>query len=143
MNIEGKKRIHITCPKCHHDYQFDGDALFQEKRRLAEELTVINAKISAYRDEHDCSKNALKYDSYYKRLVRRKNEIQAQYSVAKTDVANASHIAELDIFIAFKKKLFDIYGKETIMAILDECEEEMNYRDYDLAKQNHTNFNNV
>ena len=143
MNLEGKNRINIMCPKCHYEYSFNGNALFQKKRKLSEELSVIKAKISAYRAEHDCSKEALKYDSYYKNLIRRKNELEAQYSVAKTEVANASNIAEIDLFIAFKKKLFEKYGKEEMMKIIEECEEEMQYRDYDMAVQNHTNFENV
>lgn len=143
MNLEGKKRINIMCPKCRYEYSFNGDSLFQNKRKLNEELAVIKAKISAYRAEHNCNKNFLQNDGYYKTLIRRKNELEAQYSVAKTEVANASNIAELDLFIAFKKKLFERYGKEEMMQIIRECEDEMQYRDYDMAIQTHTNFENV
>ena len=70
MNIEGKKRIVITCPHCHKDYAFNGDYLYQRKRKLAEETSVIIAQLTAYREEHSLSKKELQKDAYYKKLMR-------------------------------------------------------------------------
>lgn len=143
MKIEGKKRINITCPKCHHDYAINGDALYQRKRQLIEEMEIIKAQMSAYKDEHNYSKSMLNSDGYYKKLRRRLKEKQAEYATVKTDIANADTITEINLFGAFKKKLFEVYGKEEIVKLLEECEEDMQYRDYDLAIQHHTNFNNI
>lgn len=137
MNIAGKTRIVITCPKCHHEYTFNGDALFQRRRQLAEEIRAIEAKKKAFKEENP--DNYL----YYLKLQRNLEEKKAQQAQIKTDVANATQISEVTKFIAFKKKCFQEFGKERICKLLDEVEEEMQYRDYDLAKQTYTNFNNV
>lgn len=140
MKIEGKKRIVITCPKCHHEYSFNGDALFQRKRALAEQIKIIEAKKIAFKEEHpDCYKK----NPYYLKLQRSLEETRAQLSEVKTDYANASHISELNLHIAFKKKCMQEFGREKIIRMLEECEEEMQFNDYDLAKQTYTNFNNV
>ena len=143
MNIEGKKRIVITCPHCHKDYAFNGDYLYQRKRKLAEETSVIIAQLTAYREEHSLSKKELQKDAYYKKLKRRLNEKQAESTLVKTEISNASNISELNLYWAVKKKLFQIYGKEPIMKIIEECEEEMQYNDYDMEIQRYTNFNNI
>lgn len=140
MKIEGKKRIVNTCPECNHEYSFNGDALFQRKRALEEQIKIIEAKKKAFKEEnHD---NYRKHP-YYLKLQRNLEEKKAQQAQIKTDVANATQISEVTKLIAFKKKCFQEFGKEKICKLLDEVEEEMQYRDYDLAKQTYTNFNNA
>lgn len=140
MKIEGKKRIVITCPKCHHEYIFNGDELWQRKRYLAEQVKIIEAKKMAFKEENP---KGYKKNPYFRKLQRNLEEVRAQLSEVKTDYANASHISELNMYVAFKKRMMQEYGKETIIRILKEIEEEMQFRDYDLAKQTYTNFDNA
>lgn len=139
MDIRSKPRINICCPKCHHEYFFNGDKLNQQKNELKEEMSVITARINAYKSEHF----SVKQDPYYKSLLRRKAEINVQYSKAKNDVANACNIAELELFIIFKKRLMEIYGKDEIVKILKECEEDMLGNSNETRIQRYSNFQNV
>ena len=142
MNIKGKKRINIVCPKCHYEYLINGDALHHRKMALAEEIEVIKSKIVAMKAEAP-NKEALNRDPRYRSLKRRYNEVMANYMAVKNDIKNAADLSELDIFVAFKKKLKNLYGNDFVNDLLKECEEEMQYNDYDMAIQKYNHFDGV
>lgn len=143
MDVRGRKRVVVTCPHCHKDYGFNGDAIYRNKAYWSEQVSILKAKITAYKAEWDGNKDSLNKDSYYKNLKRRMNEATANLIKAKTELANASMISEQNLMILFKKKLCMKYGQEEIMKLLKESEEEMVYNDYDLAKQRYNRFSGV
>lgn len=127
------KPLHFTCPKCHADFEFAGGKAMREKTELAKEIEVIKAKMQTHRNQYG-------KDGYYRKLVKEFQDRSARYTEVKQIVQLASEISELQLFYAFKKECKRRFGEEVINKILEECEEALSYRVYDMAIQNHTNF---
>ncbi len=131
------KPIHITCPKCHTDFEFAGKDLVREKNRLKNEIGIIKAKMRTQ------NLNYGKNNKYYKKLTKQLEDKLNEYRVVKQNVQLACEQSEIQLFILFKKMCKERFGDEVVNKMLIECENEMSYRIYDLAKQNHTNFDGV
>ena len=128
------KPIHFTCPKCHADFEFAGGTLVKRSDDLKKEIAVLMARMQSHKNEYG-------KDRYYKNLVRQLQEKQAQYREIKSQVQLASEQSEIHLFILFKKACKKKWGDEVIDKMLIECEQELSYRTYDMAIQNHNNFN--
>lgn len=131
-----KKPIHFTCPKCKADFEFAGGEIMRQKNELLEDIKVIKARMQNHRNEHG-------KDGYYFKLVKQLNDKEAQYQKAKHAVQIASEQSEIHLFILFKMECKRRFGDEVINQILEECEQELTYRVYDMAIQDHTNFENA
>ena len=130
------KPIHFTCPKCKTDFEFNGGQLVKRKNQLKEEITVLQARMQNHKSEYG-------KDKYYQKLVVQKKEKEAQLQQIKTQVQIASEQSEIHLFILFKKECRKLLGDEVVNKLLEECEQELSYRAYDTAIQNHNNFNGV
>lgn len=130
------KPIHFTCPKCRTDFEFNGGKLAQQKADMAYQITVIKAKMQAHRNEYG-------KDKYYYSLARKEKELTAEYTKIKKLVQLASEQSEAQLFILFKKECMARFGKEEVIKILKECEQEMSYRTYDMAIQDHNTFDGM
>jgi hypothetical protein len=130
------KPIHFTCPKCRADFEFNGGDLVRQKNQISEEMQVLTAKMQACKEEQ--GKN-----EYYHRLVRRYEEKKSQLMALKHAIQLASEQSEVQLFILFKKECMRRYGKEEIIKILKECENEMCFRTYDMAIQDHNTFDGM
>lgn len=143
MNSREYKRVSITCPKCKTMYSIDEQGLRTRKRELQELLGILRAKMAAFRNEHP-SKNAQNKHPYYKKLKRQYAETEVQLKQVKNDISNLSDISKRELFEAFKIALYNKYGKDEIIKILLECEDDLRMNSvYDTAKQTHTNFEGV
>lgn len=134
MDIKNvRKPIHFTCPKCHADFEFNGGDIVRRKNELREELNILLAKMQTRRNEYG-------KDSYYKHLSKLMKDKQVEYGKAKKAVQIASEQSEIHLFILFKAEMRKLLGDEVVDKILQECEDELSYRVYDMAIQNHNNF---
>jgi len=127
------KPIHITCPKCHYDLEFNGGKYVSEKNELADDIRTLKARMQTYRNEYG-------KDGYYYRLVKQLKDKEVQYSRAKHMVQLLSEQSEINLFCLFKKVCMKEFGEEKITKMLQECEDELVYRNSEIRKQNHTNF---
>lgn len=128
-----RKPIHFTCPKCRSDFEFAGGKLVKEKNELAQRLSVIEAKMQNRRNE--CGK-----DAYYYKLLKEKKDILPRYTAVKQAVQLASEQSEIHLFIMFKKRLCEKYGKEEIIKLLQEFEDDLSYTTEELMRQKYNNF---
>lgn len=127
------KPIHITCPKCHYELEFNGGKVMAEKNELADDIRTLKARMQTHRNQYG-------KDSYYYSLLKQLKEKETHYIRAKQMVQLLSEQSEINLFILFKKACMKEFGTEKITAMLQECEDELVYRTSEMAKQNHTNF---
>lgn len=130
------KPIHFTCPKCRADFEFDGGKIVRYKNDLKYEISVLKARMQNHRNDYG-------KDGYYFKLAKQLKEKEAQYSQAKQAVQMASEQSEIHLFILFKKECKKRFGDEIINKILAECEQELSFRVYDMAKQDHNTFSGM
>ena len=130
------KPLHFTCPKCHADFEFNGNKAAREKAELSREIEIIKAKMQTHRNQYG-------KDGYYRKLVKQLQDKNARYSEVRQLVQMGSETGELQKYALFKKKCKQRFGEEVINELLNECEEELSYRIYDMAIQDHTNFENA
>jgi len=128
-----KKPIHFTCPKCHADFEFAGGEIVKRKNEVAHDVALLLSAIQKEKAEHGKT-------TRLKRLNVKLSEKQAELQRMKTAVQIASEQSELHLFILFKKECMKRFGEEVIVKMLEECEQELSYRVYDMAIQNHNNF---
>lgn len=131
-----KKPIHFTCPKCHSDFEFAGGDIVKRKNELANEIGIIQAKMKTH-------KNLCGKDKYYHNLDKQLKDKMNQLREAKQAVQLASEQSEIHLFILFKKACKEKFGVELVNKMLEECENELSYKVYDMAIQKFNNFNNL
>lgn len=131
------KPIHFKCPKCGYDLHFNGSALIRKKADLINEKHIIMAKMATYK-----ANGGIK-DEYYKKLIKKNADIDTQIASIKNQISFAADEGERQMFIAFKKACKRKWGDEVINQMLIDLEDDFSYSDYDMAIQNHTNFDNV
>ena len=133
---KANKPIHIRCPYCKKDLQYNGASIKTQKEGLLRRISVINDKI---RDEKDPQRK--------KELKKKLNETKFKLKLLSEDVHMLSQLSETETLKIFKRKSKKYLGEELYLRLVKESEEQyledntFNY--YDLARQNFTNFNGV
>lgn len=130
------KPIHFTCPKCRTDFEFNGGKLAQKKADMAYQIQVLKARMQTHRNRYG-------KDGYYHKLVKEEKELEAEYSKIKRLVQLACEQSENQLFILFKKECMARFGKEEVIKVLKDCEDQMSYRTYDMAIQDHNTFDGM
>lgn len=133
---KANKPIHIRCPYCKKDLQYNGASIKSQKEGLLQRISVINAKI---KDEKDPQRK--------KELKKKLNDTKFKLKLLSEDIHMLSQLSETETLKIFKRKSKKYLGEELYLRLVKESEEQyledntFNY--YDLAKQNFTNFNGV
>lgn len=136
MNLKQTKPIHLRCPKCGHDFAYNSNHIEKEIDRLKCEISSIMSRIENYKREH---KNWVK-DTDYRNLQFALKRRQAQLvEIKKARKATKIQI-ELQVNSIFRQLVRDRLGKEEVVKLLKEAEEQMVYYDWDMAKQTFTRF---
>lgn len=128
-----KKPIHITCPKCHYEYELNGGQIIAEKNRLLDDFMTLKAIAQHHRNTYGKNKK-------YKELLKDLKTAEVKYIRAKQMVQFAAEQSEIHLFILFKKMCIEKLGKDEVIKMLEECENELSYRTDELAKQRFNNF---
>lgn len=129
------KPIHFTCPKCHADFEFAGGEIVKQKNDIHQHLMIVNAKIQTELKRKHGHKTPYYYD-----LMKQAEDLKTQYSAIKKAAQLASEQSEIHLFILFKIACKKRWGDEVINKMLKECEEELVFKNYDMAIQKHNNF---
>lgn len=133
---KANKPIHIRCPYCKRDLQYNGASIKSQKEGLLQRINVINAKI---KDEKDPQRK--------KELKKKLNDTKFKLKLLSEDIHMLSQLSETETLKIFKRKSKKYLGEELYLRLVKESEEQyledntFNY--YDLARQNFTNFNGV
>lgn len=140
MDLRQNKPIHLRCPKCGHDFSFNGNKIIQEKQSVAKEIQTLMAKMS---DMVSQNGSLVKKSPEYKRLKARLEDAQLRSQALKNLNRNLSEFSELERYKIFHKKVKSVLGDEKTIQLIKESEDELVYRDYDMAIQKFTNFDGV
>lgn len=128
-----KKPLHLHCPNCGHDISINGVKVKRNYDEARERVVIIEAKIANERKKNGKS-------AYYRKLIKDLEEAKVKVIKAKNDWSSICNHGEHELFILFKKKMCARYGRDKIIKIIEECEDEMFYHDNEFMKQNHNNF---
>lgn len=140
MELKQEKPIHLRCPKCGYDFAYNTNHVEGEIDKLKKEITSIESQIAQYKVE-----NPEEYQSeeWYKRAKKAVALKQVQISkLKKARKATATEI-KLQTFSIFRALVAERIGKEEMLKLLKQAEDEMIYYDYDMATQTFTRFEGV
>lgn len=133
---KAKKTIHIKCPYCKKDLQYNGASIKSQKKGLIRKIEVL------YKKQDKCTS------------ASKKKEIQKSIDAAKADLKRISEdvhmlsqLSEMETLKIFKRKVRKLIGEETFIRLCEESEkeylEENTFNYYDLAIQRFNHFDNI
>lgn len=115
------KRITRTCPYCKKEIAFNGMKMQEEIDNVKEQLAGLQKR----KKEYLADTGRRKTDEYYRRMKVQEQKLQNMLQTMNENMRNLRAISEAEKFEALKQKLYAKYGREEIIALLEECEEEM------------------
>ena len=137
MDLKQTKPIHLKCPKCGHDFACNGNHIEEEYFSLKVKANSIKAKMAELKDKC-CTPTA-----EYKRLCRLYADTNAKISAIKKVRSALSDESERQLFKVFRNLVKRELGEEVTMKLLHEAEEELCFREYDMAVQKNNRFSGV
>ena len=140
MELKQTKPIHLRCPKCGYDFSYNTNHIEEEMNRLNNEVTSLSRQIAQYKAEKP--KNFAK-NEWYKKAKKAVAIKQAQLSEYKKARKATNVEIQLQTFQIFKNLVSERIGREEMLKLIKEAEDEMIYYDYDMATQKFTRFDGV
>lgn len=137
MDLKQTKPIHLKCPKCGHDFACNGNHIEEEYYSLKVKANSIKAKMAELKDKC-CTTTA-----EYKRLCRLHADTNAKITAIKKVRSALSDESERQLFKVFRNLVKRELGEEVTMKLLHEAEEELCFREYDMAVQKNNRFSGV
>ena len=137
MELKQAKPIHLRCPKCGYDFSYNTNHIEEEVDKLKNEITSISRQIAQYKAENSSDYNS---KEWYKKAKKAVSIRQAQLSEVKKARKAAAVEIQLQTFQIFKNLVAERIGKEEMLKLIKEAEDEMIYYDYDMATQKFTRF---
>lgn len=134
------KKMHLICPKCRHDLEYDREYIDRKEEQLRMEISSIDRQLQDFKAKNP---TGYKTDSWYRSAVKAKVTKQSQLSELRNFKKTANVHRELQLYHALKAYTKRQLGEEKYKKLMAELEEEMHYNAYDMAKQNHNNFQGV
>lgn len=138
MDLKQKKPIHLRCPKCGHDFACNTNRIEEDYHIAKNKAANLKAKLAELNDKN-ISKNAPEY----KRLKRLHEDAIAQIVAIKKVRQALNREMEIQKYNIFKKLVKGIIGEQKTIELLKEAEDEMAFREYDMAIQKNNRFNGV
>lgn len=137
MDIQkAKKPIHIQCPYCHKDLQYNGASIKSRKEGMIKRLDSLSRKLK----EANTSKEKANLKYQQKKTLR-------ELKMLSEDIHMLSQLSEIETLKIFKRKVGQIIPKEQYIKLLEDSEkeylEENTFNYYDLAIQNYNHFNGI
>lgn len=140
MELKKEKPIHLRCPKCGYDFAYNTNHIEEEIDKLKNEITSISCQIAQFKAENP--KNFAE-NEWYKKAKKAVAIRRAQLSEYKKARKATNIEIKLQTFEIFKKLVAERIGKEEMLKLVKEAEDEMLYYDYDMATQTFTRFEGV
>ena len=137
MNInKATKPIHIRCPYCKRDLQYNGASIKSQKEGLIKRIDSLSNKLKTERDPVQRRK-----------LIGQMKDTEFRLKLLSEDMHMLSQLAEIETLKIFKRNCKQYLGDELYMKLLEEADkqylEENTFNYYDLAIQHYTNFEGV
>lgn len=133
---KAKKPIHIRCPYCKEDLQYNGASIKSQKEGLINRLEAINYKL----------KQPISSEKK-KNLIKAQKETLFRLKLLSEDMHMLSQLSEIEVLKIFKKLTKEIVSESEYQRLYTEAEriylEENTFNYYDLAIQKYTNFENI
>lgn len=142
MELKQGKPIHLRCPKCGYDFSYNTNHIEAEIDRLKCEITDIKAQLEIFNAKHpnptERKKNAWRKNAQAA-ISAKSAQLQKLKKARKATVVEI----KLQTFEIFKQLVSDEMGKDRMIQLVQEAENQMVYWDYDNAKQRFTRFEGV
>lgn len=130
---KANKPIHIRCPYCKKDLQYNGASIKSQKEGLLKRMDTLTEK---YRKESNPERK--------KKLMRDINETKFRLKLLSEDKHMLSQLSEIETLKIFKRNVRKYIDPELFIRLSEEAEkqylEENTFNYYDLAIQNFNNF---
>lgn len=135
MDLKQSKPMHLKCPKCGHDFAVNTKRIEEDYMLLKAKATKIKAELEVLNERNVSQKSPER-----KRLKALLADTNAQIVAIKKVRKALSEESEIQKYIIFYKKVKSIIGEEMTVKLMKEAEEELIFREYDLAIQKGNNF---
>lgn len=133
---KAKKPIHIVCPNCKKDLQYNGSSIKSQKEGMIRRLESLDDKLKGCRDAKQ-----------RKILVQQKKETLFKLKLLSEDVHMLSQLSEVEKLKIFKRLVKQIIPENQYMELIEKAEkqylEDNTFNYYDLAIQRYNNFNDL
>jgi len=130
---KAKRPIHIVCPYCKKDLQYNGASIKSQKEGLMRKLDAIQKKYGQTKDPEK-----------RKKLNKEKEEALFKLKLLQEDVHMLSQMSELETLKIFKRNARKYLSNEIYLKLIRDAEQEYldenTYNYYDLAMQRYNNF---
>ena len=127
------KPIHIRCPYCKKDLQYNGASIKSQKEGLLKRIDTLNTK---FKNEKDPARR--------KKLMKQIKESQFRLKLLSEDVHMLSQLSEIETLKIFKRNVRKYIDDDLYIRLCEEAEqqylEDNTFNYYDLAIQTFTNF---
>ena len=138
MDLKQSKPLHFRCPKCGYDFSANTNHIVEERQNLSRQRLLTIQKMQEFKNVKN--KNRM---PEYQRLNAKLQDIDLKLQALKRLNTNLSQNAELQKYQIFNDLVKKEIGKERALELIKEAEDCLLYRDYDMAVQRHTNFDNA
>ena len=135
MDLKQRKPVHLKCPNCGHDFAVNTNRIEEDYVLLKSKVTRLKAELELLNERNVSQKSPER-----KRLRALIADTNAQIVAIKKVRKALSEETEIQKYIIFYKKVKSIIGEEKTVKLMKEAEEELIFREYDLAIQKGNNF---
>ena len=135
MDLKQRKPVHLKCPKCGHDFAVNTNRIEEDYMLLKSKATKIKSELELLNERNVSQKSPER-----KRLKALLADTNAQIVAIKKVRQALSRETEIQKHSIFYKKVKGIIGEEKTVKLMKEAEEELIFREYDLAIQKGNNF---
>lgn len=142
MELKQVKPIHLRCPKCGYDFSYNSNHIEAEIEKLKCEITLIKKQITQYKIDNP-DPNVRNRDIWYRKAQAAIAAKEAQMREYKKSRKATYTEIEIQKAYIFKKLVAEKIGKDEMIKLSEEAENQMVYYVWDMSKQRFTNFNGV
>ena len=133
---KAKKPIHIVCPHCKKDLQYNGASIKSRKEGMIKRIESLDRKIAEAGTEVK-----------KKNLIKKRNECLFSLKLLSEDIHMLSQLSEVETLKIFKRKIKNMISEDEYKRLCEESEaeylEENTFNYYDLAIQRFNHFDNA
>ena len=133
---KAKKPLHIKCPYCKKDLQYNGASIKSRKEGMIKRLESLKRQL-----------REAKTDVKKENLKQKINKTEYELKLLSEDIHMLSQMSEIETLKIFKRKVRKMISEEDYIRLCEESEseylEENTFNYYDLAIQRFNNFANL
>ena len=131
------KPIHLVCPKCRYEFEYDFSYYDRKIAQLATEIANINSQLAAFKST--CKPNFKDY-KWRARAVQALTVKQAQLKELKEFRKFANETVKNQELQIFARLVKDAIPEELYIKLHRQAEAEMQYHTYEMAVQRYSNI---